>query len=88
MATLEDLQAAVAETGTSAQAAADRVIAAIAAARAEASTQIADLQTQVQTLIDGNLSDITPEDLQALADSVTAIDATVDAIAPDLEPAP
>jgi hypothetical protein len=88
MATLDDINTLVAQTGADAQAAADRVLAAIAAAVADASTQIAALQAQVQALIDGNAADITPEQLQAVADGLTAADTTINTIAPSAAPAP
>jgi ABC-type transporter Mla subunit MlaD len=83
MATLDDLNALVAQTGADAQATADRVIAAIAAATSGAAQQIADLQAQVADLIAGNAADITPEQLQAVADGLTAVDTTIKGIAPD-----
>lgn len=86
MAAIDDIQALVAQTGADAQAAADRVIAAISGATETASVQIADLQAQVQTLIDGNATDITPEQLQAVSDGLTAVDDTVQGIAPDVAP--
>ena len=82
MATVADLQAAVDHVGAEAQAAADRVSASLAAAAA----QIAELQAQVQALIDANLADITPEQLQVIADGLTAVDATIEGI--DAEPVP
>ena len=82
MATLEDVQALVVQTGVDAQETADRVIAAIAAATGDAAATIADLQAQVAALIAGNAADITPEQLQAVADGLTAVDATIKGIAP------
>jgi hypothetical protein len=82
MATLEDVQALVVQTGVDAQETADRVIAAIAAATGDASATIADLQAQVAALIAGNAADITPEQLQSVADGLTAVDATIKGIAP------
>ena len=82
MATLEDVQALVTQTGVDAQETADRVIAAIAAATGDAATTIADLQAQVAALIAGNASDITPEQLQSVADGLTAVDTTIKGIAP------
>lgn len=86
MGLLDDVKAAVAQTGTDAQAAADRVLAAIQAATDAAAAQIADLQAQVQALIDGNAGDVTTEDLQGIADGLTGIDTTVKGIAPDAAP--
>ena len=43
---------------------------------------IADLQAQVAALIAGNAADITPEQLQAVADGLTAVDTTIKGIAP------
>ena len=82
MATLEDVQALVTQTGVDAQETADRVIAAIAAATGDAATTIADLQAQVAALIAGNASDITPEQLQSVADGLVAVDTTIKGIAP------
>ena len=88
MALIDDINTAVAKTGKDAQAAADRVLAAIAAAVAAASAQIADLQAQIQALIDGNAGDVTPEALQSVLDGVNAVDVTVSGIAPDATPVP
>jgi hypothetical protein len=82
MATLDDVQALVVQTGVDAQETADRVIAAIAAATGDAAATIADLQAQVADLIAGNAADITPEQLQSVADGLTAVDATIKGIAP------
>lgn len=88
MATFDDIQALVTQTGADAQAAADRVIAKIGSDTADLQAQVADLQAQVQALIDGNASDITPEQLQSLADGLTAADTTIQGIAADAQPTP
>jgi hypothetical protein len=86
MALIDDINTAVAKTGADAKAAGERAKAAILAAIAAASDQIAALAAQVQALIDGNASDITPEQLQAVLDGVNEVDATVSGIAPDAAP--
>jgi len=87
MSLIEDVQTAVETTGADAQSAADRVLAAIAAAVEASAAQIADLQAQVQALIDGNLGDVTTEQLQGVLDGLNAADATIRGIAPDAPPA-
>ena len=88
MATLEDVQSLVTQTGVDAQETADRVLAAIAAVTTGAADQIAALQQQVADLIAGNAADITPEQLQAVADGLTSVDTTIKGIAaaPVVEP--
>ena len=88
MATLEDVQSLVTQTGVDAQETADRVLAAIAAVTTGAADQIAALQQQVADLIAGNAADITPEQLQAVADGLTAVDTKIKSIAaaPVVEP--
>lgn len=78
MATVDDLQVAVAELGASAQAAADRVTASLDAA----SATIAALQQQIADLIAANAADITPEQLQAVADGLTTVKSQIDGIDP------
>lgn len=84
MSLATDIQAAASEVGRSAQAAADRVTAAVGGLR----TQLADVSAQLQALIDAGSSDAA-----ALTDALatlTAADATVDSIeaAPVVEPPP
>jgi len=74
MTLAEDVQAAASEVGASAQAAADRVTAAVAGLRA----QLADAVAQIQALIDaGNASAVS---LTATLDTLAAADAIVDSI--------
>jgi chromosome condensin MukBEF ATPase and DNA-binding subunit MukB len=82
MSLAEDVAAAAAEVGTSAQAAADRVTAAIGGLR----TQLADAQAQIQALIDAGNADAVQ--LTATLDTLAAADAIVDSIeaAPVEEP--
>lgn len=74
MSLATDVQAAADEVGRSAQAAADRVTAAIGGLR----TQLADAQAQIQALIDAGSADATA--LSATLDTLNAADATVDSI--------
>lgn len=87
MTTLQDIKDLVTQTGTDAEAAAERVLAAIEAAKTAAASQIADLQAQVQALIDGNAGDVTPADLQGISDGLTQVDATIQGIAAETPPA-
>lgn len=82
MSLATDIQAAASEVGTSAQAAADRVTAAVGGLR----TQLADVQAQLQALIDAGSSDAAA--LTEALGTLTAADATVDSIeaAPVVEP--
>ena len=82
MTLAEDVAAAAAEVGTSAQAAADRVTAAIGGVRA----QLTDAQAQLQTLIDAGNADAAQ--LTATLDTLVTADAIVDSIeaAPAEEP--
>lgn len=82
MSLATDVQAAADEVGRSAQAAADRVTAAIGGLR----TQLADAQAQIQALIDAGSSDATA--LGTTLTTLQAADATVDSIeaAPVVEP--
>jgi hypothetical protein len=77
-----DIQAAADEVGRSAQAAADRVTAAVGGLR----TQLADVQAQLQALIDAGSSDAVA--LGEALVTLNAADATVDSIeaAPVVEP--
>ena len=76
MSLATDIADAAAEVGTSAQAAADRVTAAIGDLR----TQLADVSQQLQDLIDANSAD-TPA-LQAALESLSTADQIVDSIEP------
>lgn len=82
MTLAEDVAAAAAEVGTSAQAAADRVTAAIGGLR----TQLADATGQIQALIDAGNADATQ--LTATLETLASADAIVDSIeaAPVVEP--
>ena len=86
MATLEDVQSLVTQTGVDAQETADRVLAAIAAVTDDSGAIIADLQAQIAALIAGNAADITPEALQPLADGLTAVHDKLATIAPTPPP--
>lgn len=84
MSLATDVQAAADEVGRSAQAAADRVTAAIGGLR----TQLADATAQIQALIDAGNADSAA--LSAALDTLNSADATVDSIeaAPVVEPPP
>ena len=85
LATLEDVKAAVAESGAEAQAAGERVIARLEAndaAAAAANQLIEEQRVRIQELIDGNAEDVTPEVLQELLDGVNAIGEKANAIVP------
>ena len=78
MSLATDVQAAAAEVGASAQAAADRVTAAIGGLR----TQLADAQAQIQALIDAGSADAA-----SLGETLTTLQAA-DAIVDSIEAAP
>lgn len=82
MSLATDIKAAADEVGASAQAAADRVTAAVGGLR----TQLADVQAQLQALIDAGSADAV--ELQTALDTLNAADATIDSIeaAPVVEP--
>lgn len=82
MTLASDIKAAADEIGTSAQAAADRVTVAIGGLR----TQLADVQAQLQALIDAGSIDVA--ELEAALVTLNAADAIVDSIeaAPVVEP--
>jgi hypothetical protein len=74
MSIADDIAAAAAEVGTSAQAAADRVTAALGTVR----TQLADVTAQLQALIDAGNADAAT--LETALDTLSAADATIDSI--------
>jgi hypothetical protein len=69
-----DIKAAAEEVGASAQAAADRVTAAVGSLR----TQLADVQAQLQALIDAGSADAA--ELEAALVTLVSADAVVDSI--------
>ena len=78
MSLATDVQAAASEVGASAQAAADRVTAAVGGLR----TQLADAQAQIQALIDAGSADTA-----ALTETLTTLQAA-DAVVDSIEAAP
>ena len=82
MTLAEDVAAAAAEVGASAQAAADRVTAALGGLR----TQLADASAQIQALVDAGNADAVK--LNETLDTLAEADAIVDSIeaAPVVEP--
>jgi hypothetical protein len=84
MSIYEDVQAAAAEVGSSAIAAAQRVLDAVAAAAAIAQGQIAEANAALQAEIDAGAANAAS--LTSVVDTLTAADATIDGIAVEAAP--
>jgi hypothetical protein len=80
----DDVQAAATEVGTSAAAAAQRVLDAIAAQAAAAQEQIAAAQAALQAEIDAEAANAAV--LTGVVSTLTDADATIDGIAASAEP--
>jgi len=84
MSIYEDVQTAAAEVGSSATAAAQRVLDAVAAKATEAAAQLADVRAQLQAEIDAGVANAA--NLTSVLVTLADADATIDGIAAEAAP--